>query len=588
MSSSESGSAAKPNHRVILRVGRYLFRYRPLFILTMALAIGSTLCWIAIPKGIQIIIDRIVLTDRSDMLPVAVAVLILFFLGRETLNCLRIRVNNTLEQKVLLDLRQDLHRKLLELPIGFYDRRKSGDVASRVIEDVSNVERALLDGTEQGSVALLTILGITTILFFENAFLAMFVVLPLPILLWIGIRHARKSRLIWRGVRDSAGLLNSLLVEDIQGNRLIQSFALGKREENRFLERSEDLRTKTLRGMFRYSTYSATTGFIASVGTLFVVGLGGWMITRGEFTTGQFIAFYGYCAMLYQPIFQLSALNQMLAAGKASGERVFEILDHPIEIADAADAQPFPAGAVTVNFENVSFSYPERAAVVTGLELSLPAGRVTALVGHTGAGKSTISNLILRYYDVSSGRVTLNGLDVRSIALQSLRENIGVVAQDPFLFDATVRENLQLARPDCTEAEIRAALAGACADDFVNRLPSGMDTLIGERGIRLSMGEKQRLTIARVLLRNPPLVILDEATSSVDTITEREIQAALDRLVEGRTVLVIAHRLSTVRRADQIVVLDQGRIIERGNHRQLIERGGHYHRLWQHQSDLLD
>ena len=572
---------------IIFRVSHYLFRYRALFAATLALAVGSTAFGIAVPKLIQFIVDNYIAEKKTDLLAAGVGAILAAYGIQEILNCFRIRTNNTLEQRVLLDLRRDLHDKLLSLPIGFFDRRKSGDVASRVTDDVTEVERALLDGTEQGSVAVLRIIGITVILFAMQPGLATLVFLPIPVLFFLARHHAKHTRQNWRKVRDSSGILNSILVEDIQGNRLIQGFNLVDREARRFRDQSLDLREKTLKAMFRYSKYISSVQFISSLGVVAVVGMGGMMAIRGELTMGQFVAFNIYCTMLYQPIFQLNALNHMISAGKAAGERVFEILDHPVEIKNPPDPKPFPSPPVTVDFDHVEFSYAERSTVLHDFHLTLPAGRVTALVGHTGAGKSTIANLVLRYYDVTSGAVRINGLDVRSLDLGALRGGIGVVAQDPFLFDATVRENLLLARPEADEAAVWKALAGASAEDFVRRLPEGLDTLIGEKGIRLSMGEKQRLTIARVLLRNPPLVILDEATSSVDTITERQIQEALDRLVEHRTVLVIAHRLSTVRRADKIVVLDRGRILEEGDHGDLLAAGGHYAELWSHQSDLI-
>jgi ABC-type multidrug transport system fused ATPase/permease subunit len=277
----------------------------------------------------------------------------------------------------------------------------------------------------------------------------------------------------------------------------------------------------------------------------------------------------------------------LIAAGRASGERVFEILDAQVDVDEPEVVAPLPAGPIEVAFENVRFEYPGRPAVLDQFDLTLEANQVTALVGHTGAGKSTVANLAMRTYDVSAGTVQLSGVDIRELSLRELHDKVGHVAQDPFLFEGTVRDNLLLAKADATEAEIMNALEQACSKEFVDALPERLDTNIGEKGIRLSQGEKQRLTIARVLLKNPPFVILDEATASVDTITERKIQEALDRLVQQRTVLVIAHRLSTVRRADKIVVMEQGRIIESGTHDALIEQGGHYADLWQHQSDLI-
>ena len=411
----------------------------------------------------------------------------------------------------------------------------------------------------------------------------------MPILLLAGVLYSRRSRKVWKGVRESAGDLNSLLVEDIQGNRLIQTFGLQDRESERFEEKAEDLRGKTLHAMYRWALYSPATTFVTKLGFLSIVGVGGYLVLQesADFGMPQLLTFFLLANMLYQPISQLHGLNHLLAAGRASGERVFEVLDAQVEVDEPVDPQPLPAGAIQVAFENVRFEYPGRPAVLENFNLTLEANQVTALVGHTGAGKSTVANLTMRTYDVSSGSVKLSGLDISRLSLRELHDKVGHVAQDPFLFEGTVRDNLMLAKPDATEAEIIHALEQACCWDFVENLPERLDTNIGEKGIRLSQGEKQRLTIARVLLKNPPFVILDEATASVDTITERKIQEALDRLVAQRTVLVIAHRLSTVRRADKIVVMEQGRIIESGNHEALIELGGHYADLWAHQSDLI-
>jgi len=575
--------------KTIRRVSKYLFRYKGLFALTLALAVGMTLAGIAVPRVIQWILEHIVQGGNAGELWKAPVLIAGLFLLSEVFNSLRIRVNNTLEQKVLVDLRSELHAKLMELPVSFYDQRKSGEIASRVIEDVQDLERGLLDGTEQGTSAVLMVLGIAVMLFVTSAQLAWLVLLPLPLVLALNFWHARATRKNWKAVREAAGELNSLVVEDIQGNRLIHSFALQRREGARFQALAEDLRRKTLKAMFRWSLHGPGTDFVVSLGTVAVVGMGGYLtMTDPSFSFPKLITFFLYATMLGEPLSRMNGLNHLLAAASASGRRVFEILDHDVGIRNPERPLPFPRDPLLeVRYDNVEFAYPDRDQVIHGLNLVLPAGRTTALVGHTGAGKSTIANLLLRYYDVSGGAVSIQGVNVKDLDLHELRSHIGYVAQDPFLFDGSVRDNLQLALPGASEEQMIRALQGARAWDFVQRLPSGLATQIGEKGIRLSMGEKQRLTIARVLLKSPPLVILDEATSSVDTETERLIQDALNELMRERTVLVIAHRLSTVRRAHQIVVLKHGRIIERGTHDMLCARGGHYAALWSYQSDFI-
>ena len=586
---AESGERATPAENPFRRVARYLFRYKGLFILTIALAVGSTMFLVSIPQVIKWIVDDVIGEGRKDLLLWGVAALTGCYFLRDAFNSLRIRVNNNLEQKVLIDLRGDLHSRRLDLPVGYYDKRQTGEIASRVIEDVQNVERALLDGTEQGTVSLLTLVGISTILFVQQPLLAAMVLAPLPFVIYLGRLHFRASRKLWRNARDAAGALNGLLMENISGHRLISSFALGDRERGRFADSARKVQDTTLKAMYRWSLHGPGTNFLSSLGAVAVVGVGGALLmesqaTGGTFTFGDFVSFFAYAALVYEPVSRLNQLNQMLAAARASSDRVFELLDHPLEIEPPENPQSFPGGVPEVRFTDGGYGYPERPPIMDGFSLELPAGKVTALVGHTGAGKTTLANLMLRYYDVGSGGVTIDGVDVRELGLTDLRQNIGLVAQEPFLFNGTVADNLRLARPAAEDTDIEAALKAAAAWEFVNNLPDGMETQIGERGVRLSQGEKQRLTIARVILRNPPLVILDEATASVDTLTEAAIQSALANLVEERTTLVIAHRLSTVRRADQIVVLAHGKIVEKGTHDDLLARDGAYAKLWRAQA----
>ena len=576
--------------QVIRRISKYLFEHKILFATTLLLACFMTALSVFVPTVIQEVLDRIFDSESfgNEILIQGILLIGLMFLIKEVLNCLRIRVNNKLEQKVIFQIRKDLHDKLLDLPISFYDRRKSGEIASRVVEDVQNVERAILDGTEQGVIAILTLGGVTTMMFLQEPRLAFLVFLPLPILVILGFHYAKVSKKNWKAVREASGDLNSLLVEDIQGNRLIQAFALKSREKRRFDKIGKVLQKRSLEAMYRWSLQGPGASFLSSLGILAVVGMGAHLLqTEPTFTSGKFFAFLLYANMFYEPVRQLVSINNLIAAGKASGERVFEVLDTPNEIENHKEPVNFPQKVSKIEFKNVSFSYDERNAIIEDLSFSIPEGSTTALVGATGAGKSTTANLLLRYYNHTKGHIKIGNENLEQIELTSLRQNIGLVSQDPFLFDATVKDNLLLANPNAKDDEIWNALEIACAKNFVQALPEQENTMIGERGIRLSMGEKQRLTLARALLKDPPILVLDEATASVDVETEKYIQEALEKLIKGRTTLIIAHRLSTIRNADQIIFLEDGKLIEQGNHSELVSSNGKYSKFCLYQENLV-
>ncbi len=576
--------------KVISRVSSYLFQHKWLFGLTLSLACIMTVVTVTVPLAIQKVLDRLIASNSKDgsFLLEGILIIASLFLLKEILNCLRIRTNNKLEQKVILRLRSDLHAKLLNLPIGFYDKRKSGDIASRVVEDVQNVERAILDGTEQGVIALLTLIGATVMMFTQEPRLAALVFLPLPILMVMAFRYSKISKKNWREVRETSGELNSLLVEDIQGNRLIQAFALRDREIKRFRKIGIELQKRSLRAMYRWSVQGPSASFTSSLGILAVVGMGAHLLQNDpNFTTGKFFAFLLYANIFYEPVRQLVSINNLVSAGKASGERVFEILDEPIRIQNPPEPVSFPKSDCSIRFQSVSFSYGSRGNIVENLDFEIPNQSTTALVGPTGAGKSTIANLLLRYYDANSGSIRIGNAELRNLRLEDLRQNIGFVSQDPFLFDASIKENLLLADRSKGDSDLEKALHAACALDFVRKLPDHWNTVIGERGIRLSMGEKQRLTLARAIIKSPSIIVLDEATSSVDVETERYIQEGLSNLIKKRTTLIIAHRLSTIREADQIVFLERGKIVEQGRHESLIEKGGKYSSFYDYQENLI-
>jgi ATP-binding cassette, subfamily B, bacterial len=547
---------------------------------TVGCALFSMGFSLAYPKLTQFVIDEVIGHKRLDLLAPMMLALLGAFLLRDAFNGLRIRINNAFEQNVIFDMRRDVYARLQRLPVTYFDQRASGDLMTRVIEDVNSVERVLIDGTEQGSVAVLGIAGVLIIMFATNPQLAGVAMIPLPILtvgaLWYTLTAHRR----YRAQREAASAMNALLMDNLQGVRQIKAFGRQKHEDERFAQRADDLRRGTLGIMRVWAAYSPAMSFASALGFLLVLWVGGRQVASEHMKIGELVAFLLYLALFYEPVARLHGLNQMLQAARAAGERVFDILDTPVERAD-----PLPRTLLRtpvrgeVVFENVSFAYSPDRVVLRNISLRASPGEMLALAGPTGAGKSTLVNLLPAFYDLTTGRITIDDQDIAGISIESLRAHISVVSQEAFLFNGTIRENILYGRLDATEDELLAASRAANCHEFIARLPDRYDSRVGERGVKLSVGEKQRVSIARALLKDAPILILDEATASVDTATEKLIQEALERLMAHRTSFVIAHRLSTIRKASQILVMQHGQIIERGTHDELVAANGLYSRL---------
>lgn len=571
---------ARTTRQILRRIARYLRPYKWMAAATFGCALLSLTFSLAYPKLTQYVIDEVIGHRRPDLLTPIILCLLGAFLLRDAFNGLRIWVNNTFEQNVIYDIRRQVYAHLQRLPAGYFDQRASGDLMTRVLEDVNAMERVLIDGTEQGSVALLCVISVIVIMFLTNPLLAAVALIPLPILSGGALWYTLTAHGRYRKQRLASSAMNALLMDNLQGVRQIKAFGREKHEDQRFASRADDLRAGTLGVMRVWATYSPAMSFAAALGLGLVLWIGGRQVLAERMTVGQLVGFMFYLALFYEPISRLHGLNQMLQAARASGERVFDILDARLERQpvgpDHRLKQPVRG---EVSYENVSFAYGPERVVLRDISLRAQPGQMIALAGPTGAGKSTLVNLLPAFYEPTAGRITIDSQDIRSVSLQSLREHISVVTQEAFLFNGTIRENISYGRLEASEEELKAAARAANCDEFIARLPNGYDSRVGERGVKLSVGEKQRVSIARALLKNAPILILDEATASVDTATEKLIQEALERLMANRTSLVIAHRLSTIRKADQILVMQQGQIVERGTHEELLAMAGLYSKL---------
>lgn len=569
----------------VLRVFKYLRRYPGMAAATLACAVAGTLMVVVFPKVTQHIINDVIGGNHPEQLTRWVLIGAGAFFLRHFFNAIRIYLNNTFEQKVIFDLRSDLYSHIQQLPLTWFDDRATGDLMTRVLEDVTAVERVLIDGIEQGVVSLLQVILVCIVLFSENAKLALLALAPLPLLIGGALSYTLTAHKRYRIQRRASSAMNSVLHDNLAGIRQIKAYVRENEEHARFNEQSNALRNATLIVMRAWALYSPSMDFIASCGLVLVIGFGGSAVLAGTMKIGDLVSFLMLAQFLYDPVGRLHQLNQLIQAGRAAGERVFEIMDEKVEPVAlgapglGADNEPAVNVGGDVRFQNVSFAYDETIPVLHNINLHARPGETVALVGATGAGKTTLVNLLTRFYEYDTGGIFIDGRPLREFSRAALRGAIGLVTQESFLFNGTIRDNLRLGKPDATTDEMLEAAGAANIRALIEKLPDGLDTVVGERGVKLSVGEKQRVSIARALLKDPPILILDEATASVDTGTERQIQEALDHLMMQRTSFVIAHRLSTVRHASQILVMDRGRIVERGVHGELIALGGIYARL---------
>ena len=576
------GRGDQPGKRPTLSMYRRLLKfvapYRWSMVVSAILLVISTLLGLVWPQVVQRVLD-VGLTD-AGFLDVLVAGLVIVLLVRAVVDGVRMYVMSFTGERVIFDLRMAIVRHMQSLSLSFFNVRKTGDLMSHVTGDATVVHGVITQTILQVLGQVLTLVGGVLVIFLMNWKLALLTLVVAPPIGLLGQRLGRQIRDLSRVTQDAQGEAVGVLQEAIAEVRVVQAFTREEYEAERFHSKLLFMFSKTMERAKVTSIMFPLIGFLGFASSIVVLWFGGHEVANGELTTGQLVAFLLYLGMVAGPIGGLAGQWGSIQSAFGAADRIFALLDTEPEVRDAPDAIALPAVDGEIRFDDIVFRYGDGPPVLERVTTSFPRGETTALVGPSGAGKTTLVNLVGRFYDPVSGTITVDGHDLRSVTMRSLRSQIAVVPQEPILFADTIRENIRYGRLDASSADIDAAAQNANATEFISRLPKGLDTIVGERGVRLSVGQRQRVAIARALLRDAPILLLDEATSSLDNESEFLVQQALDRLMRGRTTIVIAHRLSTVERAHRILVLDHGRIVEEGTHQQLLTLGGLYHRLY--------
>lgn len=565
-----------PHSKPRQRLGEIVWRHRGRCLTLLLLAVLGTLLVFVFPWVVEWFVDDIIPHQRRDLVWQAGGLAIAAFALKEVLAWGRTLCGNALEQQVTMDLRAEFHARLLRLPVPWFDRQKTGDLMTRMNDDIPAMRRMVVEGVEQGMTAAIQIIVAAIVMFWTDSALTWIVLAPMPLIASGGWIYARWVAPRARAAREAAGALSASFQEEIAGVRQIKASGAESEREPYFVRRNQAVRSTQTRLANAWAIYAPTMTFVGHLGLALILVVGSWWCIDAKLTPGELMKFILLVGFLYEPISRLHGVNQTLQDALAASTRVFIVLDEAAEPGlDQGGSLSEPKGAIT--FEGIGLTYPgAEHAAVAGISFTVEPGTTVAFVGASGAGKSTLFHLLARFYEPDHGQIRLDGRDICELGKTSLRSALSYVSQDPFLFSGSVRENLSLGSNSPDETALWKALESAEAADFVSALPAALDTEIGERGVRLSGGEKQRLALARVFLQDAPVLLLDEATSSLDTVSEDRVRKAVNKLRQGRTTLIIAHRLSTVLQADVIHVMRDGRLVASGTHDQLIEGCPYY------------
>ncbi len=562
------------------RLFQYVKPYWRRLAVAMVCMMGTALCAAASAYLIKPVLDDIFISRRMEMLKTLSIAVLVMFMVKGLCAWGNTYLMNQVGQRIIAGMRQKLYSHIQNLPMPFFDKTPTGVLMSRITNDIAQVQGAVSEAVTGLVRDSFSIVALTAVIFYRDWQMAMIAMVILPVAFFPVVKFGRMLRKLSTKSQESMGDLSVILHETIGGNRIVKAFGMEDYEKERFGGENERYFHFIMRSVAIRALSSPIMEFLGGVGIVTVIWYGGYNVIQGVSTPGNFFSFMAAIIMLYEPVKRLSNLNNTLQQGIAAALRVFEIMDTPTEVTNPPGAVQLKPIERSIELRNASFRY-QKEKVLDNVQLTVPAGEVVAIVGVSGSGKTTLVNLIPRFYDVTEGEVLIDGRDLRTVSLSSLRSQIAIVSQQTILFNDSVRNNIGYGSRHKSFEDIVSAAKAAHALDFIERMPEGFDTIIGEQGLRLSGGERQRLCIARAILKDAPILILDEATSSLDSESELEVQKALENLMQGRTTLVIAHRLSTIKNADRIVVLSRGKILEEGRHEDLLKLDSEYRRLYE-------